>query len=49
VDIETNLKAYLGAREPTARYTSFDYCFNHSSRAARRAVSPSSHRSPEWR
>jgi hypothetical protein len=29
VDIERNLKAYLGAREPTARYTSFDYCFNH--------------------
>jgi len=29
VDIEGNLKAYLGAREPTARYTSFDYCFNH--------------------
>jgi hypothetical protein len=29
VDIDRNLKAYLGAREPTARYTSFDYCFNH--------------------
>jgi hypothetical protein len=29
MDIERNLKAYLGAREPTARYTSFDYCFNH--------------------
>jgi hypothetical protein len=29
MDIEANLKAYLGAREPTARYTSFDYCFNH--------------------
>jgi hypothetical protein len=29
VDIEGNLTAYLGAREPTARYTSFDYCYNH--------------------
>jgi len=29
MDIERNLKAYLGAREPTARYASFDYCFNH--------------------
>ena len=29
MDIEANLKAYLGAREPTARYTSFDYCFNY--------------------
>jgi len=29
LDIEGNLKAYLGARNPTARYTSFDYCFNH--------------------
>jgi hypothetical protein len=26
--IEANLKAYLGAREPTGRYTSFDYCHN---------------------
>jgi len=29
VDIEGNLHAYLGAREPTARYASFDYCFNY--------------------
>jgi hypothetical protein len=29
VDIEANLKAYLGRREPRARYTSFDYCFNY--------------------
>jgi hypothetical protein len=29
VDIEGNLKAYISAREPTARYTSFDYCFNY--------------------
>jgi hypothetical protein len=29
VDIEANLKTYLGKREPSARYTSFDYCFNY--------------------
>ena len=29
VNIEANLRAYLGDRKPTARYTSFDYCFNH--------------------
>src|SRR5918996_5146256 len=29
MDIEGNIKAYLGAREPTDRYASFDYCFNH--------------------
>jgi hypothetical protein len=29
MDIEANLKAYLSAREPTSRYTSFDYCFNY--------------------
>lgn len=29
MDIEANLATYLGAREPTARYTSFDYCFNY--------------------
>jgi hypothetical protein len=29
VDIERHLKAYLAAREPAARYTSFDYCFNY--------------------
>jgi hypothetical protein len=29
VDIESNLKIYLGKREPSARYTSFDYCFNY--------------------
>jgi hypothetical protein len=27
--IEGNLKRYLGARDPTARFASFDYCFNH--------------------
>ena len=27
-DIEGNLKRYLGDRDPTARYFSFDYCFN---------------------
>jgi len=29
VKIEVHLRAYLAAREPTARYSSFDYCFNH--------------------
>ena len=29
MNIEGNLNAYLGAREPTARYASFDYCFNY--------------------
>src|SRR5262245_57900339 len=29
VDIEGNIKRYLGDRNPTARYTSFDYCFNY--------------------
>jgi hypothetical protein len=29
LDIEGNIKAYLGARNPTDRYASFDYCFNH--------------------
>jgi hypothetical protein len=29
MDIARNLQAYLGAREPTGRYTSFDYCYNH--------------------
>lgn len=29
MDIEGNVRAYLGARDPLARYTSFDYCFNH--------------------
>lgn len=29
VNIEANLRTYLGDRNPTARYTSFDYCFNH--------------------
>ncbi|MGH9151118.1 MAG: hypothetical protein ACRD03_01655 [Acidimicrobiales bacterium] len=28
MDIEANLKAYLGVRKPTGRYTSFDYCNN---------------------
>jgi hypothetical protein len=29
LDIEANLTAYLGARTPTDRYASFDYCFNY--------------------
>jgi hypothetical protein len=29
MDIEANLKEYLGEHKPTDRYTSFDYCFNH--------------------
>jgi hypothetical protein len=29
LDIEGNLHEYLGDRTPTARYASFDYCFNH--------------------
>jgi hypothetical protein len=29
MDIEGHLRAYLGGREPTERYTSFDYCFNY--------------------
>jgi len=29
MDFEGNLNAYLRAREPTARYASFDYCFNY--------------------
>jgi hypothetical protein len=29
MNIEANLKAYLGARKSTSRYTSFDYCFNY--------------------
>ncbi len=29
MDIEANVRAYLGARNPTHRYSSFDYCFNH--------------------
>lgn len=29
MDIEANLKAYIGDRTPDARYTSFDYCFNY--------------------
>jgi hypothetical protein len=28
-DIEGNVKRYLGNRNPTARYASFDYCFNY--------------------
>jgi len=28
-DIEGNIKRYLGNRSPTARYASFDYCFNY--------------------
>jgi hypothetical protein len=40
MDTERNLKAYLGAREPTARYISFDYCFNHFSLTVSLAASP---------
>ncbi len=29
MDIEWCLDEYLGERNPTARYTSFDYCFNY--------------------
>ena len=29
MDIEANIKTYLGARKATERYSSFDYCFNH--------------------
>lgn len=29
MEIEANLNAYLGAREQTGRYTSFDYCHNY--------------------
>jgi len=29
LNIEGNLRTYLGDRTPTARYTSFDYCFNY--------------------
>ena len=29
LDIEANLDLYLGDRRPSARYSSFDYCFNY--------------------
>lgn len=29
IDITANLGAYLGERQPDARYSSFDYCFNY--------------------
>lgn len=29
VDLEANLKRFMGSREPTLRYASFDYCFNY--------------------
>jgi hypothetical protein len=29
LDIERSVNAFLQARGPTARYASFDYCFNH--------------------
>jgi hypothetical protein len=29
VDIDGNVDAYIGARVDTARYSSFDYCFNY--------------------
>jgi hypothetical protein len=28
-DIESNLRRYLGDRNPASRYSSFDYCFNY--------------------
>jgi hypothetical protein len=40
MDIEANLKTYLGRRGPTARYTSFDYCFNHFQLHRERGVLP---------
>ena len=38
MDIEANLRAYLGQRTPTARYTSFDYCYNHFQRHRERGA-----------
>lgn len=29
MDIEENLRRYLSDRQPTARYASFDYCYNY--------------------
>ncbi len=29
IDIGGNVETYLGARVDTARYSSFDYCFNY--------------------
>lgn len=29
MDIEANIEKYLAERQPTDRYASFDYCFNH--------------------
>ena len=29
MDIETNIRKYLSERQPTDRYSSFDYCFNY--------------------
>jgi hypothetical protein len=29
LDIEKNIREYLGDRGSTSRYTSFDYCYNH--------------------
>lgn len=29
LDIERKIARYLGDRQPTARYASFDYCFNY--------------------
>lgn len=28
-DVKANIEQYLGDRDPTARYASFDYCYNH--------------------
>lgn len=36
VDIEGAVTAYLARRTPDARYTSFDYCFNHFQQNRRR-------------
>jgi hypothetical protein len=32
MNIEANLRAFVGSRTPDARYTSFDYCFNYFQR-----------------
>lgn len=29
LNLDANLRRYLGGRKPDARYTSFDYCFNY--------------------
>ena len=29
IDIDANLRTFMGQRAPQRRYTSFDYCFNY--------------------